>query len=250
MKRKSVLALNSILIIALALMIGYTPTQASAPSRPRLAPSDSLDWYDGDWTYRVPVDILSPCGVEEIDYQVQITLDSSFDFSHALSDGSDIRVTDSDGITLIPFWIELWDSGTQAASIWIKVPVIPDDGTTVYIYYGNPTPPAIPTPDPVETPPIGPWVKEAGNPIIPAGDPGDDGISLLAENMVYDDVTEHYWLVFADYSQGGVGLAWSDCQRSQQMINGRRNCLRSWWTLYHRSNPCTNSLRSLGGISC
>jgi len=59
----------------------------------------------------------------------------------------------------------------------------------------------------IEVPPIGPWEKHPDNPIIPAGDPGDDGISLLAEDVVYDDLTGHYWLVFADYGQGGVGLA-------------------------------------------
>ena len=84
---------------------------------------------------------------------------------------------------------------------------MPAGGTIIYLYYGHPSPPG---PALVEVPPIGPWDKHPDNPIIPAGDPGDDGHSLLAENMVYDEATGHYWLVFADYSQGGIGLAWSD----------------------------------------
>jgi predicted GH43/DUF377 family glycosyl hydrolase len=167
-------------------------------------------WYDTGWPYRRAIEITNPCGEETTDYQVQIMLDSAFDFSHALPDGSDLRVTDSDGETLIPFWIEDWNPGGLTASIWVKVPSIPVGGTTIYLYYGHPNPPPPSQSDPVETPPVGPWVRAAGNPIIPIGDPGG-GSNLLAENIVYDEVTGHYWMVFAAYRGGSqVGLAWSD----------------------------------------
>jgi len=162
-------------------------------------------WLDPAWKFRTPVNVSNPSVVDLTDFQVQVNLDSSFDFTKALPDGSDLRVTDSGGVTKIPFWIEVWTPPT--ASIWVKVPSILAGGGTIYLYYGNPTPPG---PALVEVPPIGPWTKLTGNPIIPAGDPGNDGRSLLAENLVYDEVTGHYWLVFADYSQGGIGLAWSD----------------------------------------
>ena len=59
-------------------------------------------------------------------------------------------------------------------------------------------------------PPTGPFTKDPNNPIIPALDPGN-GEGLLAENIVYDDVTGHYWMVFAVYRGGSsIGLAWSD----------------------------------------
>jgi len=181
---------------------------AGAMGRAAPARADA-DWYDHDWGYRVEITISNPCGVETDNFQALVTLDSSFGFGDALADGSDLRVTGADGTTVIPFWLETWDPTGQMASIWVSVPTLPDIGTTVYIYYGNPTPgPA--TYAPQETPPTGPWTRAPMNPIIPAGDPGNDGRSLLAENIVYDDETGHYWLIFADYSQGGLGLAWSD----------------------------------------
>ena len=48
------------------------------------------DWYDVGWSYRRPVNISNPCGEAVTDYQVQVTLDGSFDFSKALSDGSNM----------------------------------------------------------------------------------------------------------------------------------------------------------------
>lgn len=172
--------------------------------------TDPSDWYDLNWSYRRTADISNPTDSDLNDFQVKITLDETFDFTKALSDGSDIRVTDIDKTTLIPFWIESWDPTEQSAVIWVKVPSIPTQGTMVYLYYGNPEP-TIPNPTPIETPPIGPFTRAVGNPIIPTGDPGA-GASLLAENIVYDDVTGHYWMVFANYRSGsqGVGLVWSD----------------------------------------
>lgn len=77
----------------------------------------------------------------------------------------------------------------------------------MFLYYGNPQPPSGEVL--VETPPIGPWTRVAGNPIIPIGGPAN-GRSLLAENIVYDSATGHYWMVHANYNDGGVGLVWSD----------------------------------------
>ena len=120
-------------------------------------------------------------------YAVRITLDSAFDFSRALADGSDVRITAEDGVTPLPFWIETWDSTAQRASIWVKVPTLPLAGTSVYLYYGNSLAasassgadaftiydgfeansvgsiPVAPVPDP------GYWSKYAGNPVIPNG---------------------------------------------------------------------------------
>jgi len=167
---------------------------------------DAAGWYDAEWPYRRSVTLLNSLTETLTNFQVLVTLDSSFDFSKALADGSDLRVTSSDGITVIPFWIKEWDATGQSASIWVKVPSIPAEGTWIYLYYGNSSPSG---PGLVESPPIGPWNKAAGNPIVPIGDPGS-GDSLLAENMVYDEETGHYWLVFANYRNGSVGLIWSD----------------------------------------
>ncbi|MGD0884643.1 MAG: DUF2341 domain-containing protein, partial [Thermodesulfovibrionales bacterium] len=169
-----------------------------------------VSWLDPAWSDRISVTVSNPGQSDLTDYQVQITLGSSFPFSSANSDGSDIRVTAADGVTLIPFWIETWTPGTQQGSLWTKVPEIPAVGTTVFLYYGNPSAVASPPVAMEGPPPLGPLTKAPGNPIVPIGDPGA-GQNLLAENMVYDSVTQHYWLVFSNYrGEGGVGLVWSD----------------------------------------
>ncbi len=47
-------------------------------------------------------------------------------------DYADVRFTDSDGVTPLPFWME------SDGKFWVKVPSIPTGGTTIYAYYGNP----------------------------------------------------------------------------------------------------------------
>ncbi len=172
-------------------------------------PVIAQDWYNADWQYRREVVVDNPAGAELSDYQALIELDGSFNFSKANNDGNDIRITNSDGITKIPFWIENWDSFAEEASIWVKVPTIPVAGTNIFMYYGNSSPPA---PAMIEVPPTGPWTKNPGNFLIPNGDPEGNGNHLLAENMVYDDETGHYWLIFANYrpSTKEICLAWSD----------------------------------------
>jgi Domain of unknown function (DUF2341)/Kelch motif/Secretion system C-terminal sorting domain len=94
-------------------------------------------WIGDSWEYRRLISISNPGTTVLTNYQVKIALiNSTFNFNHAKNDGSDIRLTASDGTTLIPFWIEEWIYGTQA-TIWVNVPSIPTSGTTVYLYYGN-----------------------------------------------------------------------------------------------------------------
>ncbi len=110
-----------------------------------LAPIHAATYSDpwplaySNWQYRRPITINNPNSNDLTDFQVKITLDSSFDFSKANSDGSDIRFADAAGNT-IQYYIESWDSTNRQAVVWIKVPNIPASGsTTVYMYYGNPS---------------------------------------------------------------------------------------------------------------
>ena len=97
------------------------------------------NWYNSNWQYRRLISVPNSNSSELLNFQVQITLNSSFDFNKAKSDGSDFVVTDNDGTTLLPFWIETWNKAGTQASIWVKVPNIPTSGTTVFLYYGNPS---------------------------------------------------------------------------------------------------------------
>ncbi len=103
-----------------------------------LKPESTSNWLVG-WNYRRPIYVQENSGNTLTDYQVKIVLNSSnFDFSKAKSDGSDVRFTDSDGLTLLDYWIESWDSVNQNAVIWVKIPQInANENKTIYIYYGN-----------------------------------------------------------------------------------------------------------------
>jgi len=157
-------------------------------------------WFNINYLYRTSVIIANPGSTTLTGFQTQISLTSgNFDFTKARSDGADVIVTGSDGVTLIPFWRESWNSAGQQGSVWVKLYTLPGSGSdTVYVYYGNPsgTLPA------VEVPPTGPFTRAADNPI-----PGSSG--LLAENMVFDTTTGHYWLLYSTTATR-VGLMYSD----------------------------------------
>ena len=158
-----------------------------------LQPAFSQAWLNNNWSYRSPILISNPGSAVLTDFQVEIKLNNvNFDFAQALADGSDIRLTSSDGTTLIPFWIESWNYPTSA-TIWVKVPGIPTSGTTVYVYYGNGSP-TLPSTDPVEAPPIGPYTKYSGNPITVTGLSCQN--QVLPENLVFDG--GKYWIIISN----------------------------------------------------
>ena len=198
MRKRQKSAALAVCVWAVMMLLGSWSVQAQ--EAPWLEP----------WGARHEVAVPNPCGGELYDYQVQITLDASFDFAGALPDGSDLVITDDGGLDCIPYWVEEWDPGSSYASIWVKVPTIPVAGTTVYLYFGNPSPPGAPPGELMEVGPIGPWDRQTDY-IVPTGTGSPaNGNNLLAENMVYDDVTGLYWLVFANYNNGSVGLVSTD----------------------------------------
>ncbi|MEM5766348.1 MAG: DUF2341 domain-containing protein [Candidatus Aenigmatarchaeota archaeon] len=98
-------------------------------------------WLNG-FPYRRPITINNTQNSNSLtNYQVLVTLDTASLISAGKmrSDCGDVRFTDSDGVTLLNYWIE---SGCNSANtkIWVKVPSIPASSTkTIYLYYGNPS---------------------------------------------------------------------------------------------------------------
>ncbi|MEM1793089.1 MAG: DUF2341 domain-containing protein [Thermofilaceae archaeon] len=99
-----------------------------------------VKWLTG-WSYRRPVTI-SHSGTRTLNqFPVLVTVDTASLISAGKmrSDGGDIRFTDSDGATLLPYWVE---SGLNTANtrIWVHVPSVPSSSNkTIYMYYGNPS---------------------------------------------------------------------------------------------------------------
>jgi hypothetical protein len=94
----------------------------------------SPDWLSG-WTYRRPINLSQVTPVD--DYQVLVTLTTSTmgnPYANVKLDGSDIRFTGSDEVTLQDYWIESWNN-TGTSRIWVEVKDSPT--STIYMYYGN-----------------------------------------------------------------------------------------------------------------
>ncbi len=115
----------------------FTPTNTptSTPTATPTATTPPSAFDPAAWTYRQPL-AINNTGSALTDYQVRVALGSDFDFSQANLDGSDVRFTAADGITLLPHWIESWAPGS--ATIWVKVPSIPANGSILlYLFHGN-----------------------------------------------------------------------------------------------------------------
>ncbi|MFA6610609.1 MAG: DUF2341 domain-containing protein, partial [Candidatus Omnitrophota bacterium] len=86
------------------------------------------------------ITITNSNGVTLTDYQVYISFTSSnFSFANSTSDGHDIRFYDSDGLTLLGYYIASWDQSGQTGGIWVNVPSLPAGNKTIYVQYGDAT---------------------------------------------------------------------------------------------------------------
>ncbi|MCR4316855.1 MAG: DUF2341 domain-containing protein [Planctomycetes bacterium] len=107
----------------------------------QLKPTTSPTWYNGAWLCRQPVTLDATLSASSLtDFQIELTIDSSnADFwAGVQSTGYDIRVTDSDGYTLLDYFRETWNYAGQSATLWVKVPSIPNSSTKdIILYYDN-----------------------------------------------------------------------------------------------------------------
>lgn len=115
--------------IVFLFVFGFAFTQIATPQ----------SWVDSSWPYRRAVNVSNTSGTDLTEHQVRLKLDiSNFDFADALPDGSDLRITASNGLSDLPFWVESWVPN-DSATIWVKIPLLPQSGSVVYLYYGNTT---------------------------------------------------------------------------------------------------------------
>ena len=92
------------------------------------------------WKYYKIVTYNNSLNTNLNDYSILVILDTASLISagEMRSDCGDIRFTDSDGTTLLNYWIES-GCNTPNTKIWVKVPNIPANSIkTIYLYYGNP----------------------------------------------------------------------------------------------------------------
>lgn len=101
------------------------------------------DWLAG-WQDRSEV-LVESNDVSLTNQQTKILLQGNdpmasnyIDFNKVASGGGDIRLTDSDGITPIPYWIESWDDNSKTATVWTKIPTVAKTPTPPYFKFSVP----------------------------------------------------------------------------------------------------------------
>ena len=100
-------------------------------------------WLDSAWPKRVRITAkpqLLPTSGTLQDFDLVLTLDAdslSSVFDLAQNDGSDLRITASDGLTVLDHEIASYDSTNHRAQIWFRAPTLSDTERTFYLYYGN-----------------------------------------------------------------------------------------------------------------
>jgi hypothetical protein len=109
--------------ILAALVLGAPAAQAQA-------------WLDG-YSFRAPVTVTSASGLT--DYQVLVTLDTASLVSAGQLGPScgDLRFTGSDGVTLLPHWVES-GCGSATTRTWVRAPALDAGATTLFAYFGAP----------------------------------------------------------------------------------------------------------------
>jgi len=93
------------------------------------------NWLEG-WFYRIPI-LINNTNSTNLQ-NIEINLDSLTLISDAKlrRDCSDIRFTDSDGITLLNYNIS--NCNSENTKIWVNVTIPANSNKTIYLYYGNP----------------------------------------------------------------------------------------------------------------
>lgn len=91
------------------------------------------DWRCGcDNRRRITIDNTAGSALSNYQIRINVPYDAKMN-----ADFSDLRFTDSDETTDIPYWIETYQASFSAV-VWVKVPSIPaNDTKDIYVYYNG-----------------------------------------------------------------------------------------------------------------
>ncbi len=190
-----------------------------------------VPWMHAFWDHRQMLTIDNPCGEVQSGKPVRIDLDSTFDFSRVAADGHDLRATLDDEITEIPLWIEHWNADAQSATVWVRLPTLPADGTSIYFYSGYEEAQArvraasvFDLYDGFETDPLGrvaagerdnpgQWSRVGEASLIESGAPGSwDASGVRVTSVIWDEDELEYRAYYEGVSDSGdqrIGVAFS-----------------------------------------
>jgi len=91
----------------------------------------------GAFSYRRSVVLSSGVALSDIQVSFVLNTASLVSAGKMRSDCGDLRVTDSDGATFLPYWIEEGTCNTSSTRVWVRVPSVPSGSKVLYVYYGN-----------------------------------------------------------------------------------------------------------------
>ncbi len=92
------------------------------------------EWMDTNWSKRKRVRITNSDATTYSSTSVKISVTYDADMQ---ADFEDLRFTQNDGITEIPFWTERYTASTDAV-VWLLLDTLPaSDAVDLYMYYGN-----------------------------------------------------------------------------------------------------------------
>jgi hypothetical protein len=100
------------------------------------------DWYNASWGRRIKVTVLNTMVPESVtDFPVYVDLSNlpSGFFSSVQSDGDDIRITEADGVTEVPFDLVSINTGTETGELHFKADLSSTTDSEFFIYYSNPS---------------------------------------------------------------------------------------------------------------
>jgi biopolymer transport protein ExbB len=120
---------------------------AADPGADAAVDAAPIAWLTG-WTHRKPItlrasQIEAPGNGALTDFPVLVSVTDAQIGARAQGTGADIVFTAADGTTLLASEIEAFTPGANQLVAWVKVPTLSATvDTALYVYYGNPTPPA------------------------------------------------------------------------------------------------------------
>ena len=131
---------------------GTPGNDAGAPADGAAADAAATDapvetgWLDG-WSHRKSITIPAAQVAGDLGQFPIVVVTTDTDIGdRAKSDGADIVFTAGDGLTVLAREIEVWTPGSAELVAWVAVPVLSSEtDTTIYVYYGNSTPPTGPS---------------------------------------------------------------------------------------------------------
>lgn len=97
-------------------------------------------WYNPSWLYRLKISSVASKVLEDTgDVYIDLSLLPANFFTNAKSDGSDIRVTKSDGTTEVAIEVKNYNATTKTGELYLSTggSLSTSANTDFYIYYGN-----------------------------------------------------------------------------------------------------------------